>query len=259
MFEPKPIVGNYLGEDSLVDVLLYQFIDGIKYVYTLSESEKDSVEKILRHLKLKYYFSYFADNKDVKLQELAKLIFFFQDKNFQEGIELIKYIAQHPLKDHYPNLTGTSTRWELKNGIALWVYRIVCQELGLSSELPESQKDSVEEIFKYLKERVLLSYNYSDREIKLQELAELIFFFQDKSFQDFQTRGELSKYITKHRLGMHYPNLTGTLTMRNGGDSWEFKNGIAPWAYRIVCEELDLINQKTRTVPEKFIPNKNLD
>lgn len=122
-------------------------------------------------------------------------------------------------------------------------------------QLSESEKDSAQKIFQHLEQKRSQSH-FPEEDDKLQELAELIFFFQDK---DFKESAELSRYITRHRLGMRYPNLTGTLTMRDDESSWEFKNGIAPWAYRIVCEELGLGNRQSGAVPEKFIPNKNLD
>ncbi|WP_377477741.1 MAG: hypothetical protein P2A85_04205 [Microcoleus anatoxicus] len=56
---------------------------------------------------------------------------------------------------------------------------------------------------------------------------------------------QLSIHIRTYQLGYRYPNISGIVTMENGGTRWLFAGGFPPEIYTIICRELNLANQGT--------------
>lgn len=75
---------------------------------------------------------------------------------------------------------------------------------------------------------------------------------EDMKILNFRTSGELSKYISRNKLGWRYPHLTGRLEMTNGLDVWEFDGGISDKWYAKLCERLHLANARSLSWVKKF-------
>ena len=63
---------------------------------------------------------------------------------------------------------------------------------------------------------------------------------------------QLSDYIRINQLGSRYPNISGIVTMNNGGKAWEFTGGFSKEVYKIICQELGLANQGTSAIATDF-------
>ena len=63
---------------------------------------------------------------------------------------------------------------------------------------------------------------------------------------------ELSRHIIRNELGYGYPNISGIVTMEDGGTRWLFPGGFPPAIYTIICQELRLANQGTSAIAIDF-------
>ena len=96
----------------------------------------------------------------------------------------------------------------------------------------------------------LISFKHEHRlsceRLNHNELTELYRLVQEVEAQGFQSSSDLSSYIRKNQLGYKYPNISGVVTMRSNGTSWDFKGGFPPKVYRILCTILGLSNNGSR-------------
>ncbi|PSV86351.1 hypothetical protein [Photobacterium leiognathi] len=81
----------------------------------------------------------------------------------------------------------------------------------------------------------------SDETMEFEELL------REMRPMNFVSSKQLSNYIVKHKLGNKYPNISGIARMSNGEREWNFEGGFPPEIYKIICQELDLCNQGTRS------------
>ncbi|MGC9528884.1 MAG: cold-shock protein [Limnospira sp.] len=89
------------------------------------------------------------------------------------------------------------------------------------------------------------------REAKADELEKLLTEMRPFNFTHSK---QLSAYIVKHKLGYRYPNISGIVRMEEAGTQWNFHGGFPPDIYRIICDELNLDNQRTAARPIDFEP-----
>ena len=88
-----------------------------------------------------------------------------------------------------------------------------------------------------------------------EELANLIL---EVESLNFSLSSELSNYITKNNLGRKYPNISGSVTMQNGVDTWSLNGGFPRNIYRIVCQELSLHGKGTTAQAVGFKSYKSI-
>jgi cold shock CspA family protein len=81
---------------------------------------------------------------------------------------------------------------------------------------------------------------------------ELYRLLKDLGSLGFTHSTQLSDYIRINQLGYRYPNISGIVTMNNGGRAWEFTGGFSREVYRIICQELGLANQGTSAIATDF-------
>ena len=86
----------------------------------------------------------------------------------------------------------------------------------------------------------VIENNLENEGLNQVELGELYSLVQEIKSKNFQYSSDLSRYISKNKLGYDYPHISGIVTMKNIGRSWEFKGGFPSNIYRIVCTILDL-------------------
>jgi hypothetical protein len=75
---------------------------------------------------------------------------------------------------------------------------------------------------------------------------------------NFKYSKELSEYIIENQLGYRYPNISGIVRMKETDTEWNFHGGFHPDFYKIICKELNLLNQGTTARPVKFTPFKDI-
>jgi len=92
-------------------------------------------------------------------------------------------------------------------------------------------------------------------EVKANELEQIL---KEMRPFGFTHSNQLSKYIVKHQLGYRYPNISGIVTMEQAGEEWDFHGGFPPKIYKIICEELNLDNQRSQATPIRFTPFKDI-
>ena len=68
----------------------------------------------------------------------------------------------------------------------------------------------------------------------------------------FTHSSDLSRHIRRNELGYRYPNISGIVTMEDGGTRWLFPGGFPPAIYTIICQELRLANQGTSAIAIDF-------
>ena len=71
---------------------------------------------------------------------------------------------------------------------------------------------------------------------------------------NFRRSKQLSQYIVRHKMGYKYPNISGIVTMEDGGQEWDFYGGFPTPIYKIICRELGLDNERTTARPTDFRP-----
>ena len=74
----------------------------------------------------------------------------------------------------------------------------------------------------------------------------------------FTHSSDLSRHIRRNELGYRYPNISGIVTMEDGGTRWLFPGGFPPAIYTIICQELRLRNQGTSARAIHFKPFKEI-
>ena len=94
-----------------------------------------------------------------------------------------------------------------------------------------------------------LAIRYSLPPINSEELSTLLVHMSGKNFR---LSSELSKYITSNKLGDKYPNIAGIVTMSNDEREWDFDGGFPRDIYKIICQELNLIDKGTAARAIKF-------
>lgn len=76
----------------------------------------------------------------IEASELVALISEVKTKGFKYSKELSNYITKNQLKRQYPNISGvvkmanSGEQWDFSGGFPSKIYRIICCELGLSSQ-----------------------------------------------------------------------------------------------------------------------------
>lgn len=90
------------------------------------------------------------------------------------------------------------------------------------------------------------------------EVEELSMLLKDMKYKGFIYSSELSSYIKQHNLGSKYPNVSGIVTMQNLSDTWDFNGGFPRNIYRIVCQELGLVDKGTSAKAIDFLSYKKL-
>jgi cold shock CspA family protein len=121
----------------------------------------------------------------------------------------------------------------------------------------ERQEAERQEQIRIAKENEIrrLASQYSLGEVEAEELHQLLTEMRPLGF----TRSkELSNYIVKHRLGYKYPNISGIVRMQEASQEWDFHGGFPTSIYRIICQELDLDNERTLARPIGFTPFKDV-
>lgn len=94
-----------------------------------------------------------------------------------------------------------------------------------------------------------LSAKYS---LSIDEAEELYLLLEEMRPKNFTHSKQLSMYIVKQKLGYKYKNISGILTMQDGGNEWDFHGGFPPKIYSNICKELGLDNQHTKARPIDF-------
>jgi hypothetical protein len=79
-----------------------------------------------------------------------------------------------------------------------------------------------------------------------QEEREFSKLVTEISSRRFTNSAQVSKYIMENRLGYKYKNISGIVTMRQGGRKWDFKGGFPSHIYARLCDELDLSNNGSK-------------
>lgn len=88
-----------------------------------------------------------------------------------------------------------------------------------------------------------------------KEICDLVEFFKNRNY----TRSsQISDYIKEHNLSSKYPNITGSLEMTNGDETWIFENGILPEYYAEICERLNIGNNGTVSWVTSYESNKSI-
>lgn len=127
----------------------------------------------------------------------------------------------------------------------------------LKSKLDSLQRDSAKnkksEIDPLASSELTKKHSLSDVEAK--ELSTLL---KDVESKRFTYSSELSNYIKRYNLGSKYPNISGIVTMQNSSDTWNFNGGFPRNIYRIVCQELDLVDKGTSSKAIDFLYYKQL-
>lgn len=77
------------------------------------------------------------------------------------------------------------------------------------------------------------------------QAEELIHLQNYMSQKGFRLSSELSKYITRNKLGIQHPNIADIVTMKNDVKEWDFNGGFPKRIYRIICQELGLRDKGT--------------
>ena len=127
----------------------------------------------------------------------------------------------------------------------------------LKSKLDSLQRDSAKnkksEIDPLASSELTKKHSLSDVEAK--ELSTLL---KDVESKRFTYSSELSNYIKRYNLGSKYPNISGIVTMQNSSDTWNFNGGFPRNIYRIVCQELGLVDKGTSSKAIDFLSYKQL-
>ncbi|MEG5162829.1 hypothetical protein QUB37_20620 [Microcoleus sp. AT3-A2] len=90
------------------------------------------------------------------------------------------------------------------------------------------------------------------RRLDTAEAYELYRLLKDLRPLGFTHSRELSRHIIRNELGYRYPNISGIVTMEDGGTRWLFPGGFPPAIYTIICQELRLANQGTSAIAIDF-------
>ena len=141
----------------------------------------------------------------------------------------------------------------------LGVYRR--DELSVEQDNLESQLRAAEEERRREAEALLqneiarIAKKHRLEKTKADELHQLLTEMRPLGFTH---SGQLSKHIVRYRLGYRYPNISGIVTMEDGGTEWEFPGGFPPEIYKIICKELGLDNQRTSATVRDFESFKDL-
>lgn len=77
------------------------------------------------------------------------------------------------------------------------------------------------------------------------ESEELFNLLEEMRPLGFSQSKDLSEYIVKNNLGRKYPNISGVVRMEEHGREWNFPGGFHPRLYAIICNELQLNNQRS--------------
>lgn len=136
-------------------------------------------------------------------------------------------------------------------------------ELSVERDNLESQLRAAEEEQQRRREAEALRENEIGRITKIHNLEkteadELHQLLIEMRPLDFTHSKQLSTYITKHKLGNKYQNISGIVRMREGDTEWDFRGGFPPRIYKIICKELGLSNQGTPARPVGFKPFKDV-
>ncbi len=100
-----------------------------------------------------------------------------------------------------------------------------------------------------------LAKRHSLSQVEIEELSTLL---KDMKSKNFVYSNELSKYIKHYNLGSKYPNISGIVKMQNSSDTWDFDGGFPRNIYRIICQELSLVDQGTSAKAIDFLSYKQL-
>ena len=76
-------------------------------------------------------------------------------------------------------------------------------------------------------------------EIESNEFQQLI---AEMTPLGFTNSSQVSSYIMRNKLGLKYKHISGVVTMKKDGSTWDFKGGFPPKIYAEICSALDLDN-----------------
>lgn len=85
-------------------------------------------------------------------------------------------------------------------------------------------------------------YRLSDEEAREMELL-----LKEVRPMNFTKSKQLSNYIVHSKLGYKYPTISGVARMSDGEREWDFDGGFPREIYKIVCQELNLRNQGSKS------------
>ncbi|AFZ42827.1 Cold-shock protein DNA-binding protein [Halothece sp. PCC 7418] len=121
----------------------------------------------------------------------------------------------------------------------------------------ERQEAKRQEQMRIAKENEIrrLGEDYDLEESEARELYQLL---TEMCPLNFTHSKQLSNYIVQHKLGYKYPNISGIVRMEAAGREWDFHGGFPTSIYRIICQELNLDNQRTPARPIRFTPFKDV-
>jgi uncharacterized protein YeeX (DUF496 family) len=80
----------------------------------------------------------------------------------------------------------------------------------------------------------------------------------DMAAMKFSFSHQLSDYIIKNKLSHQYPNIAGNVKMQRGSDKWDYKGGFSKEIYKIICNELKLLNKGTSARAISFVSHKDM-
>lgn len=100
-----------------------------------------------------------------------------------------------------------------------------------------------------------LASKYGLSQEEANDLSKLLI---DMAAMKFSFSHELSDHIKKNELSHQYPNIAGIVKMQKGSDKWDYEGGFSKNIYKIICNELKLLNKGTSARAIGFVPQKDM-
>lgn len=128
---------------------------------------------------------------------------------------------------------------------------LIRQRLETLRNRKQNQEHKMEDEISIKRENEIrrLAEKYRLKVVEVDELYQLLEEMRPKKFTHSK---QLSNYIVKYKLGYKYKHISGILTMQNDEDEWPFDGGFRTDIYRIICQELILDNQHTKSWAKDF-------
>ncbi|MFN6477815.1 hypothetical protein [Nostoc sp. DedQUE07] len=121
---------------------------------------------------------------------------------------------------------------------------------NLESQLRAAEEERCREAEALLQNEIArIAKKHRLEKTKADELHQLLTEMRPLGFTHSR---QLSEHIAAYRLGYRYPNISGIVTMEDGGREWKFHGGFPTEIYKIICRELGLDNQRTSATVKDF-------
>ena len=121
------------------------------------------------------------------------------------------------------------------------------EEKKINYEIQKAKSDKFQE---------LANQNLVQEEAEQNEFHQLV---EEISVLKFTKSIQINTYIIKHKLGRKYKHISGRLQMRKGGDTWIFRDAIAPKFFGKLCNALELENEDSKATPGEFESNNDIE